>query len=247
MPSLPQNNVTIVVIEMEPGWVYVKMIDPKPAPEQIEIFLRRAIDDWFNARPESVIDRSQTVIDHGTMQGVHVWYHVSDRRPEPMSPPPPKPASLMSIEIHGLVSQQLPKEHIEAVVEDAMKLLHADQDRPDTLVVINRRRIAVVLDKQENRGTMLPLHLVERVMDASLRKQLHTWLESLPTRFFATHIPGSWFVSRDIEATGIKTAEPASMIASMAYDTGSMRPARIYDTSLIRTKMTYDPGPRPKE
>jgi hypothetical protein len=30
MPSLPENKVTTVVIELEPGSVYVKIIEPKP-------------------------------------------------------------------------------------------------------------------------------------------------------------------------------------------------------------------------
>ena len=53
MPSSPENKVTTVVIEMEPGSIFFKIIDPKPAPDQIEFYLRRTIDDWFssNSRP----------------------------------------------------------------------------------------------------------------------------------------------------------------------------------------------------
>lgn len=144
----------------------------------------------------------------------------------------------MTIEVHGLVAQQLPKEHFEAVFDEAMEILRSHHDRKDTLVVINRRRIAVVLDKQANRGAILPLHLVERALDASVRRGLQTWFESPPTRVFVTHLPGSWFVCREI-------ADPAFVRTNMTYDTGSMRPSMISDTGFIRTKMTYDPGPRP--
>ena len=65
MPSPPENKVTTVVIEMEPGSVFVKIIDPKPAPDQIEFYLRRTIDDWFSAHPQFVIDRTQALIDQG--------------------------------------------------------------------------------------------------------------------------------------------------------------------------------------
>ena len=50
IPPNPSNDVTTVVIEMEPGWVYVKIAEPKPDPSRIEFFLRRTIDDWFDAR-----------------------------------------------------------------------------------------------------------------------------------------------------------------------------------------------------
>ena len=45
MSSNPSSEVTTVVIEMEPGWVYVKIGDPKPEPDRIEYFLRCTIDD----------------------------------------------------------------------------------------------------------------------------------------------------------------------------------------------------------
>ena len=78
MPSPPENKVTTVVIEMEPGSVFFKIIDPKPAPDQIEFYVRRTIDDWFSAHPQFVIDRTQALIDQGAMQGIQVWYHAND-------------------------------------------------------------------------------------------------------------------------------------------------------------------------
>ena len=48
--SNPTGDVTTVFIERELGWVYVKIADPKPDPDRIEFFLRRTIDDWFDAR-----------------------------------------------------------------------------------------------------------------------------------------------------------------------------------------------------
>ena len=59
MPSNPSGEVTTVVIEMEPGWVYVKIADPKPEPDRIEFFLRRTIDDWFDTHPKFVIDKAE--------------------------------------------------------------------------------------------------------------------------------------------------------------------------------------------
>ena len=44
MDSQPSDNVTTVVIEMEPGWIYVKVAAPKPHLDRIEFFLRRTVD-----------------------------------------------------------------------------------------------------------------------------------------------------------------------------------------------------------
>jgi hypothetical protein len=95
--------------------------------------------------------------------------------------------------VHNQILHQVSKEYIEAVVEDAIGIWRIYQDRLDTLVAINPRRIAVILDKQANRGAVLPVQLIEQVMDGSMRTGLQTWLESPPARFFVTHLSGSWF------------------------------------------------------
>ena len=193
MPSPPENKVTTVVIEMEPGLVYVKIMDPKPAPDRIEFCLRRTIDEWFNAHPQFVIDRAQAVADHGEMQGIHVWYHVKDHQSEPTTAKPQQQPTSLNIEVHNQILHHVSKEYIEAVVEDAMGIWRSYQDRQDTLVAINPRRIAVILDRQANRGAVLPVQFIEQVMDGSMRTGLQTWLESPPARFFVTHLSGSWF------------------------------------------------------
>ena len=103
MPSPPENKVTTVVIEMEPGSVFFKIIDPKPAPDQIEFYVRRTIDDWFSAHPQFVIDRTQALIDQGEMQGIHVWYHAKDQQPQPTNPKPQQPPTSLNIEVHNQI------------------------------------------------------------------------------------------------------------------------------------------------
>ena len=123
------------------------------------------------------------------------------------------------------VIRQVAKEHIEAVVGEVMQIWRENPNRRDTLVAINPRRIAVILDKQANRGAVLPVQSIERVLDGSMRTNLQTWLESPQSRFYVMYLPGSWFVSREIESRRSKSVEP----------------------TFVRTNMTHDPGRRPKE
>jgi hypothetical protein len=220
MPSPAENKVTTVVIEMEPGVVYVKIMDPKPATDRIEFCLRRTIDEWFNAHPQFVIDRAQAVADHGEMQGIHVWYHVNDRQPDPKKPKPQQPPTSFNIEVHPHILTQLAKEHVEAVVEDALGIWRSYEDRQDTLVAIIPRRIAVILDRQANRGAVLPVQEIEHAMDAAMKTGLQTWLKSPQTRFFVMHLPGSWFVSKEIDSKRSKVVDPAFMRTNMTYDNG---------------------------
>ena len=192
MDAHSAGNVTTVVIEMEPGKVFVKIADPKPPAHRIEFFLRRAVEDWFKARPAFVVDRSEAFADQGEIVGLHVWYHAAEHQSQSMRPSQPLSDSF-TIDVHSLIAKQHSREYIEAVLDDAMTILQSYQHRRDTLVVINRRRIAVILDKQLQRGTVIPVDMIEQVVEGPMKSKLLTWLASPATPFYVIHIAGSWF------------------------------------------------------
>lgn len=218
MPLPPENDVTAVVIEMEPGRVYVKIMDPVPSPDRAESLLRQTVDHWFGDRPHFVIDRTENVAEAGVLRGIHVWYHLDDRRGERASTASRQPSTSLAIEVHDQILRQLPKEYIEAVVDDAVTMWRRIQSRPGTTVVINPRRIVVLLDGRANRGAVLPLPLVEPAMDASMKADLNAWLESPRSRFLQMHLPGSWFLPVDFGVTRRTITEPTLLRTNMTYD-----------------------------
>ena len=137
MSESAEDRARVVVIPMEPGLVYVKLMDPKPAPDQTESCLRQTINQWFQAHPGFVIDRAETVTDHGQMQGVQVWYHDGAPGPRVRRVRLRAGPRRVSIEVHKSIADRFPKEYIEAVIADAMLILPAYKHRRDTLVVIN--------------------------------------------------------------------------------------------------------------
>ncbi len=62
-----------------------------------------------------------------------------------------------------------------------------------TTVVINPRRVAVIIDNQNRRGTVIPVDLVLQVIDGQTKTRLLTWLAAPANPFYVMHIPGSWF------------------------------------------------------
>lgn len=184
-----------VVIQMRPGQVFVKIADPKPAPDLTELLLRKTIDDWFGDRPSFVIDRTEAISKQGEMLGIHVWYHVTKDCPQPTDPPKPLPDTF-TIEVHGPIVKIHSKEYMEAVLADAMKILGLYEHRKDTLLVVNPRRVAILLSKEARRGAIMPVELLEKIIDAAMKSRLQTWLASPPTAFYVTHSPGDWFAGR---------------------------------------------------
>jgi hypothetical protein len=192
MSSPADGNATIVVIMTEPGLVYVKVAEPMPRPDRIEPLLRKTIDHWFGAHPQFVIDRSEAVVENDTMRGIHVWYHVKDLGRSNSDQPPEEPDSILIV-IHRAVRQRWPAEYIEAVVDEALQIFSASEDYSGTLCVISPRRIAVVLDGRACIGLVIPVEVIEQVIEGSRKKRLQTWLAEPWGRLYQMHIAGSAF------------------------------------------------------
>jgi hypothetical protein len=127
--------------------------------------------------------------------------------------------------VHSQVFQQVPKEHIEAIIDEALQICGSQKKWRGTLVVINPGRIAVILDKHVNRGAVLPLDLVYPALEDPTRRRVQAWLEAPPTRRHVVLIDGSWFLPQKFEGHRSKPVEP----------------------SFVRTNMIYDSGERPRE
>ena len=104
--------------------------------------------------------------------------------------------STMPIEIHADVAKSFAKEYVEAVITDAIKILPSYQHRKDTLVVINPRRVAVILDKQARKGAVLPVELIEQVVEGQMKSKLQAWLANPPSPYYVMHLAGSWFAGQ---------------------------------------------------
>jgi hypothetical protein len=179
----------------------------------------------FTVHPQFVIDKAEAVTDQGVMQGIHVWYHVNDRQPQPTNPMTPQQPLSLAVEVHIQVFRQLPMKHIEAVVDEAIEIWRSHQDGHGTIFVINPRRIAVILDKQANRGAVVPVELIYPGIEDAAKTRVQTWLEAPPTRFLVVQIVESSSVIQQTETQRSKVVEPP----------------------FLSTNMTYDTGPRPKE
>ena len=102
----------------------------------------------------------------------------------------------MSIDVHGLIAKSFSKEYVEAVVTDALHILPSYKDRPDSLVVVNARRVAVILDKLAHRGAVIPVSFIEQVIEGPMKERLQAYLASPTQVYYVMHIAGSWFAPK---------------------------------------------------
>ncbi len=99
----------------------------------------------------------------------------------------------MPVEVHGRIARSFPREYVEAVVTDALRILPSYKDRQDSLVVINARRVAVILDKRAHRGAVIPVEAIEQVISGPMKERLQAYLASPTQVYYVMHIAGGWF------------------------------------------------------
>ncbi len=61
-------------------------------------------------------------------------------------------------------------------------------DRPDTLVAVNRRRVAVAVHRQSRRGVVVPVEGILPALDDTEKMRLQAWLASPASPFYVVHV-----------------------------------------------------------
>jgi hypothetical protein len=79
-------------------------------------------------------------------------------------------------------------------VTDALQFLSAYRHRNDSLVVMNPRRLGVILDKQAHRGTVIPVEAIAQSIHGPMKERLQAWLADPPTPYYVVHVTGSWLL-----------------------------------------------------
>lgn len=220
MSRSENQGTTVVVIEMGPGHVRVRFAGSSPEPSRADLLIRKTIDAWFSARPRLVIDRVQPVIEAEGMVGADVWFHATEVTDPETPHHHADEAPPWTIEVSGHVLGMLPKEHVEAVIDEAMGVWNEEPDRLGSLVVVNARRIAVVLDGQVRKGAVVPIEEIGQKLDDRTMEDLRRWFESPRTRLFAIPVTYAWFDRQAYDAAKPKVVEPSFVRTNMVYDRG---------------------------
>lgn len=224
MSAPDDGHATALVIVLKPGCIYVKIAEPRPEPDRIQLLLRLTIDQWFRSHPNFAIDKTQAVIEHGDLLGIHVWYHEDARRRVRVSFNHPEQPHLLEFEVDDEIHQRVPRERMEAILREALKNFRRHEKWQGTLVAISPGRIAVILDKQVDRGEVLPIEFVCPRLEASTRIRVRSWLRAPTGRRHVVLIDGSWFLPHKDESRRNRVVEPNFLRTNMTYDTGARRP-----------------------
>ncbi len=169
-------NVRTKVTELEPGWLLLQFEEPKPPAEQRALWLNRTLADWLGDHPGRVVTRVLPIEYRGELVAVHAWLDAVDA----------PTAGEMQIRIAGALVRTVPKEHLEAMLQSAREIF---MQRPAAarLIVVNRRKIAVVFDRYRRRVSLAPFGRLKLTEETKLA--FHEWLTNPSTQYFVLELP----------------------------------------------------------
>ncbi len=222
MPSSEKPPATVVMTGLEPGLVYFQIVEPNLPHDRVELLLIKSIDTWFQANPQYVLDRTQDRFQAGRLRGIHVWYdELATQEPRSTHPSVVVPTTL-TFDVSESILNSVTREYLEALVAEATEIASSHPHSVPSLVIVNARKIAVVIDFHANRGDIVPVDRVDPRLHESTRHALATWLASPTTRLSVIKLDQSWFAP---ELLWTKTQT-------------------YRDCSFQRTNMVYDPASR---
>ncbi len=115
----------------------------------------------------------------GEPHGIDVWYHL--HQDQISQDTPESPENTFTISVHGDITQFLS-------VEDVRGMIRGYPDRPDTLVAVNPRRVAVAVNRQSRRGVVVPVERILPALEDTEKMRLQAWVASPVSPFYVVHV-----------------------------------------------------------
>ncbi len=172
-------KLTTRVIELEPGWLLVCFKGAKPPLDKRAFWLKRTLRDWLGDHPGRHVRRIVPIQDRGELLAVHVWVAVGE----------PPVARKMPVKIHHRLIDQMPAEHMEALLHYAYDIFFQHEAAPGVLAVVSRGGNVVLFDRTRETCYVLPLSELRNVPADALKK-LKQWQLEPSTAYFAIELGG---------------------------------------------------------
>lgn len=174
-------KLTTRVIEVEPGWLLVCFKGEKPPADKRAFWLQRTLRDWLGDHPGLKPRRIVSIQDGGELLAVHVWVVET--------PAPPTERKRLPVKVHHQLIEQMPPEHMEALLHYAYDIFFQHAGGPGVLAVVSRGGNVVVFDRDAEKCFVLPLEEMQN-LPADARTKIKRWQSEAGSAYFAIELGG---------------------------------------------------------
>lgn len=98
--------------------------------------------------------------------------------------------------IHYALSERLPAEYLQSVIEGSLKIKRSERTPADTIIAICPQEVVAILDRQAGQAALVPIDHIYRVVSESTKTQIQSWLAEPDGPFYVMRHAGSWFLDR---------------------------------------------------
>jgi hypothetical protein len=159
---MPQS-VQLQVHAGEPGIAVMLFTTPPEDDSQRRPFLDKALDEWKLQHPHLGVDHVESIERDGKVFGLSFYFSLKTPTP-------------LTVKVEPELQARYGREYIEAISADAGKFLMDQRLRNDLVAMINRREIAILVERRIPRATMLRLDEVRPLLTGKQKKDLAEWL-----------------------------------------------------------------------
>ncbi|MGE0533445.1 MAG: hypothetical protein AB7O68_00620 [Pirellulales bacterium] len=163
-------RIKLQVYELESDWLLIVFQGSKPPVEKRAFWLNRSLTDWLGAHPGRTITGTLLVMHHGELLAIHVWLDAPARAADQQ----------VQLKVRHSLLGSLPKEHLEALLQEAYRIFFERSEVP-VLTVVNRRGIAVLMDRAAEEAHVLPLE--ELGIDDTPKEAIRRWLAAPTSKY----------------------------------------------------------------
>jgi hypothetical protein len=175
-------KLTTRVIELEPGWLLVCFKGAKPPADKRAFWLQRTLGDWLGDHPGHKVRRIVSIQDGGELQAVHVWIANAGE-------PTAADKKRLPVKIHHRLVDQMPAEHMEALLHYAYDTFFQHPGKPGVLAVVSRGGNVVLFDRTAEKCYVLPLSELQN-LPAEAHEKIKRWQAAAGTAYFAIELGG---------------------------------------------------------
>ena len=159
------NSGTVQVHGIQEGWLAIYFMGECPSPERRFHLLHQALQIWLSSHLQFRLQDIQRVEHRGELRGLNAFYSKA-----------PVSTLTLAIEVDPEIARQYGSEYLEAVVTDAANIMAARPDGPHVVGIINRRHVAVVVDRQRGLAYVTYVENIKSSIIAEHRILLKNWL-----------------------------------------------------------------------
>ena len=183
-----ERSVKVNFWDIEPGWSCIYFTRPPRLKKSRLHSLFTFLEDWRRQHPMRRIERVQVAKDRRLVRGLNVYWSIFEHLQERLQ--------IKQFQIDEEIRELYGHEYAEALMQDAAAFASRPGAPSGNIVLVSRRRVAVVLVRNSAQAYVTRLEKFQTMiapdMAEDILKNFKIWLSLDEPGYFCAILPGNF-------------------------------------------------------